>query len=115
MDKQEGCSTNNAPFFYEPDYVLWRTIVKTYLMSLGFYFWSAVENGYTTPTTLPIDTTGKRLSDNNSKAKNAIMYGLEKYIFAKVMHFWLAKEIWDKLHKIYEGDQKVKKEKLQNP
>jgi hypothetical protein len=103
----------NAPFFDGLDYVFWSIIMKTYLMSLGFDVWSVVENGYTTPTTPPRDIDGKRLSDNNSKAKNAILYGLEKSVFVKVTHCHSTKEIWDKLHKIYEGNDKVKKEKLQ--
>jgi hypothetical protein len=54
-----------------------------------------------------------RLSENNSKSKNAILCGLERSMFSKVMHCASTKEIWDKLQKIYEGDNKVKKEKLQ--
>lgn len=33
--------------------------------------------------------------------------------FVKVMHLTSAKDIWDKLQKTYEGDDKVKKAKLQ--
>jgi hypothetical protein len=51
--------------------------MKTYLMELWFEFWSAVKNGYTTPTTPPVDAIGKRISDNNSKAMGAILCGLE--------------------------------------
>ena len=36
-----------------------------------------------------------------------------KMVFAKVMHYKTTKEIWDKLHTIYEGDIKVKRAKLQ--
>ena len=82
-------------------------------MSLGFKVWSAVENGYTAPTIPHILPTALRLSDNNSKSKNAIMFGLARSMFSKVMHCSSAKEIWDKLQKICEGDNKVKKEKLQ--
>jgi hypothetical protein len=41
------------------------------------------------------------------------MNSLEDSVFIKVMHFISTKEMWDKLHKIYEGDDKIKKEKLQ--
>lgn len=34
-------------------------------------------------------------------------------IFTKVVHCKYAKEIWDKLQNIYEGDEKIKKVKLQ--
>ena len=41
------------------------------------------------------------------------MCGLEESMFFKVMCCASPKEIWDKLQKIYEGDEKFKKEKLQ--
>jgi hypothetical protein len=77
MDKQEGFSTNRAPLFDGSNYAFWSIRMRTYLMALGFDIWSAVKNGYTTPTTPPVDAAGKRLSDNNAKAMNAILCGLE--------------------------------------
>jgi hypothetical protein len=50
---------------------------------------------------------------NNSKATNAFLNGLGESIFTKVAHFKYAKEIWDKLRNIYEGDSKVKAAKIQ--
>ena len=44
---------------------------------------------------------------------NAILSGLAKIVFVKVMHCETVKEIWDKLNNIYEGDDKVKGAKLQ--
>jgi hypothetical protein len=52
-----------------------------------------------------------KLGQNNSKATNSLMNGLGE---SKVAHFKYAKEIWDKLQNIYEGDSKVKATKLQN-
>jgi hypothetical protein len=54
-----------------------------------------------------------KLSENNSKAINALLNGLSDTIFTKVAHCKSAKEIWDKLRNIYEGDSKVKTTKLQ--
>ena len=54
-----------------------------------------------------------KLGQNNSKAKNALLNGLSEMIFTKVAHCKSAKDIWDKLQNIYEGDSKVKEEKLQ--
>jgi hypothetical protein len=54
-----------------------------------------------------------KLNQNNSKAKNALLNGLSETIFTKVAHCKSAKEIWDKLQNIYEGDSKVKEAKLQ--
>jgi hypothetical protein len=39
--------------------------------------------------------------------------GLRNTVFTKVAHCKSAKEIWDKLQNIYEGDTKVKEAKLQ--
>jgi hypothetical protein len=54
-----------------------------------------------------------KLSKNNSKAKNALMNGLSETVFTKVAHCKSAKDIWDKIQNIYEGDSKVKEAKLQ--
>ena len=53
------------------------------------------------------------LYEDNSKAMNAILSGLTKIVFVKVMHCEIVKAIWDKLKNIYEGDDKVKGAKLQ--
>jgi hypothetical protein len=53
------------------------------------------------------------LGENNSKAINALLNGLSDTIFTKVAHCKYAKEIWDKLLNIYEGDSKFKAVKLQ--
>jgi hypothetical protein len=54
-----------------------------------------------------------KLDENNSKATIALLNGLSDMIFTKVAHCKSTKEIWDKLQNIYEGDTKVKEEKLQ--
>jgi hypothetical protein len=54
-----------------------------------------------------------KLGQNNSKAKNALMNGLSEMAFTKVSHCKSAKEIWNKLQNIYEGDSKVKAAKFQ--
>ena len=70
-------------------------------------------NRYNVPATPPIDNARKKLYEDNSKETNAILSGLVETIFVKVMHCETAKEIWDKLKNIYEGDDKVKGAKLQ--
>ena len=82
-------------------------------MSLGFDVWKFVENGYTSLVTPPIDTARKKICNDNSREINAILRGLTNLIFVKVMHCKSAKEIWDKLKVMYEGDIKVKESKLQ--
>jgi hypothetical protein len=88
--------------------------MKTYLMSLGFEVWNTIENGYTAPTTPLVLPTSIKLNANNSNSKNAIICGLDESMFVKVMHYASTKEIWDKLQNVYEGDDKVNKEKILN-
>jgi hypothetical protein len=54
-----------------------------------------------------------KLDQNNSKDKNALLNGLSEMVFIKVAHCKSAKEIWDKIQNIDEGDSKVKAAKLQ--
>jgi hypothetical protein len=54
-----------------------------------------------------------KLGENNSKATNALLNGLNDTIFMKVAHCKFSKKIWDKLRNIYEGDTKVKEAKIQ--
>jgi hypothetical protein len=88
--------------------------MKLFLQTQGVDIWKAVLNEYKVPTTIPIDSTCKRLYESNSKAMYAILGGLVGSKFVKVMHCESAKEIWDKLKNVYEGDTKVKSAKLQS-
>jgi hypothetical protein len=65
------------------------------------------------PSTPPTEKYGKKLSENNSKDKGTIPRSLHDSVFVKVMHFNTVKDLWDKLQNIYEGDAKVKEDKLQ--
>jgi hypothetical protein len=49
----------------------------------------------------------------NSKYRHVILAALAPTIASKVMGCSTAKEVWDKLKNIYEGDPKVKQVKLQ--
>ena len=51
--------------------------------------------------------------EGNSKSLNAILSGLKKLVFTKVMQCTSAKQAWDKLRIIYEGESKVKESKIQ--
>ena len=87
--------------------------MKTYIQAQGFQVWKSIVDGYTTPTVPPTNDKAVKLSENNSKAKNALLNGLNDMIFTKVSHCKSIKEIWDKLLNIYEGYSKVKATKLQ--
>jgi hypothetical protein len=87
--------------------------MKAYIQAHGFQVWQSIVDGYIAPTVPPTSDKAVKLSENNSKAINALLNGLSDTIFTKVAHCNSAKEIWDKLRNIYEGDSKVKTIKLQ--
>ncbi|GLJ43620.1 hypothetical protein SUGI_0907960 [Cryptomeria japonica] len=106
-------SSFKAPMFDGANYAFWSRRMETYLSSLGFYVWMFVKNGYIVPNAPPIDLDAKKKYENNAKAKHVIHIGLTGNEFVKVMHCSSAKETWDKLKRLFEGDVKVKEAKLQ--
>jgi hypothetical protein len=44
-----------------------------------------VVDGFTTPTTPPIDKDGKKLEENDSRAKNVIHIGVVESIYINIM------------------------------
>jgi hypothetical protein len=113
MDQQEEMSNNKSPLFNGEGYALWKIRIKNFMLALGFNIWQSVVDCYTAPTTPPKDVVGKKISNDNSRAVNGILARLTNSICVKVMHFKSAKEIWDELEVVYEGDDKVKEAKLQ--
>ena len=81
---------NGIPQFDGQKYAFWSRRVKTCIQEHGFEIWQWVVNGYKEPTV-----------------------GLHESVYAKVVHCKSAKEIWEKLENIYEGDSRVKETKLQ--
>ena len=79
----------------------------------GFEIWQSVVDGYKEPTIPPTNDNRKKLSLNHSKSTNSLLNGLYDLIYTKFIHFSSAKDIWDKLQNIYEGDSKFKAAKLQ--
>ena len=112
MDKKLEFTKHGLPLFDGQNYAFWSMRMKLFLHTQGVDVWQAVLNDYNVPATIPVDSVGKRLYENNSKAMYAILGGLAASEFVKVMHCASAKEIWDKLKNVYEGDTKVKSAKL---
>ena len=73
----------------------------------------SVEKGYNPSKTPPTDPDEKKACNCNYKARHNILNALSPTIQTKVRCCTSAKEVWDKLKKIYEGDEKVKQVKLQ--
>ena len=87
--------------------------MKTYVQAHGFEVWKSVVDGHKEPLVASTNERAIRLSQNNSKATNALLNGLCESVYTKFIHCKSAKDIWDKLQNIYEGDSKVKAAKLQ--
>ncbi|XP_059067426.1 uncharacterized protein LOC131858256 [Cryptomeria japonica] len=112
MDR-EGSSASKAPLFDGTDYAFWKVRMQTYLIFLGVDVWTVVFNGYIVPQSIPIDHDGKKEYENDTKAKHAILCGLSKDVFVKIMHCRSSKQVWDKLKNSYHGNDKVKQAKIQ--
>ena len=103
----------NVPIFDGNNYVYRSKRMQAYIISLGFYVWRLVKEGYTEPKDGP--TTNDEIVDyeHNAIAMNAILGGLNKSEFFKGINYASAKEMWDKLATIYQGDTKFQEAKLQ--
>jgi hypothetical protein len=71
-----------------------------------------VKTGYVNPVVLA-NKDDKIKFNFNAKDMNVILSGLAKAEFVKVIHSKTSKDMWDKLNRSYEGNEKVKDAKLQ--
>ena len=82
-------------------------------MSLGCQVWATTQQDHKIGNQYPTDTVELGEYEGNAKSLNAILRGLTSLLFTKVMQCKSAKQAWDKLRIIYEGEYKVKESKLQ--
>lgn len=106
-------ATGELPMFDGTNFGFWKKRMSYYLMSLGPEVWHYVLNGYKASSTLPTNLEERKAYIANAKALNSISSGISDSEFTKVMNCDSAKEVWDKLIALYDGDSKVKKAKLQ--
>jgi hypothetical protein len=111
--KRNNMYKNRIPQCDGHKYAFWRRWMKTYIQAQGFEIWQSVVDRYKEPTIPPTSEKEMKLSQNNSKATNALLNGLGESVYTKVVHCKSAKEIWAKLQNIYEGDSKVKETNIQ--
>jgi uncharacterized lipoprotein YehR (DUF1307 family) len=82
-------------------------------MALRVDIWYSVVNSYVISNNAPTGQNEKNFMSCNSKSRHVILEALAPTIVSKVMGCNTAKEVWDKLKIIYEGDPKLKQVKLQ--
>ena len=95
---------NGIRLFDGHKYAFWSIMMKTYIHAQGFQVSQSIVDGYIAPAVPPTNDKAVKLGENNSKAKNALLNGLNDTVFTKFSHCKSTKDIWDKLQNIYEGD-----------
>ena len=113
MDRSQ--SLNVLPYFYGNNYAIWKVRIRAFLCSIDDNVWDAVEVGWTRPEAAKStwDKAALVAANANSKALNAIFYGVSLDEFHRISHITVAKEAWEILETTYEGTKKVKDTKLQ--
>ncbi|XP_057846870.2 uncharacterized protein LOC131056581 [Cryptomeria japonica] len=86
--------------------------MEAFIHSLDVKMWEVVSNKYIVPSAIPIDVDEKTKYELDKRACFAILCGLSKEVFVKVMYFKSTNEVWTNLESIYQGDEKVKESKL---
>ncbi|CAM9000303.1 unnamed protein product [Rhodiola kirilowii] len=114
MSLKEGQSTNRPPLLEGPNYAYWKSKMKAFLKSLDERAWRAVMIGCSEPmmanpegAVMPkLEAMWSEADDvaaiGNSKALNAIFYGVDENVFKLIAECEVAKEAWDILKIAYE-------------
>ena len=107
-------ASGKPPLFDGTNFGFWKKRMTYYLMSLGPEVQHFCQTKYQATSTLPTDQDERKAYIANEKAMNSITSGITDSVFTKIMHCTSAKEMWEKLVGLYDGDSKVKKEKIQS-
>jgi len=113
MRSEKGVYSIITPLFSGTNILFWKVIRREYLQAIGADVWGIVESRYQYPTTIPVDTVGKKQYEANEKDINVILESMAESEFMKFMQLNTTKGMWDKLIQNYEGHIKVKGTKLQ--
>ena len=113
MDRPQ--SLNAPPFFDGSSYAFWKVHIRAFLCAIDETVWDSGENGQARPTTPKAewDKAALALTNTNSKAINAIFFGVSANDFHRISHVKTAQEAWKILKTTYEGTKKVNDTKLQ--
>ena len=63
---------------------------------------------YIVPKIVPTNPNDKLTYELDKKARYTLLWGLTKYVFAKVVYCQSTNDTWVKLETIYQGDENVK-------
>ena len=87
-------SFNAPPFFDGSNYAIWKVRMRAFLCAIDESIWDPNLNGYVKPTTAKSEwnKVALALANPNSKAINAIFYGVSPDEFHRISHVETAKE-----------------------
>ena len=74
--------------------------------------WDDVVTKYIVPKIVPTNPNDKLTYELDKKARYALLWGLTKDVFAKVVYCQFSNDTWVKLETIYQGYEKVKQSDL---
>ncbi|XP_059067707.1 uncharacterized protein LOC131858475 [Cryptomeria japonica] len=106
--------TFKAPKFDGTNIAYWRERMKYHLATMLVEIWESIKKGYNAPQNGPTTIDEIKTYESDAKDTIAIVTCLNDAIFSKVIEVKLAKEIWEKLKSLCEGDEKTKQAKLIN-
>ncbi|CAL2227934.1 unnamed protein product [Prunus armeniaca] len=116
-------SCNSPPYFDGNNYAAWREKFEIFLDALDEYASGYLTKEWVAPVkTVEGELVSKPRSEwteaevfaaySNKKARNALVTALSSTQFAHIQHIPNAKQAWDKLRVVHEGDDQVRTLKL---
>ncbi|CAL9028709.1 unnamed protein product [Prunus brigantina] len=117
-------SCNSPPYFDGNNFAAWREKFEIFLDALDEYASEYLTKEWVAPVkTVEGEVVPKPRSEwsyaevfaaySNKKARNALVTALSSTQFAHIQHIPNAKQAWDKLRVVHEGDDQVRTLKLQ--
>lgn len=115
-DRDRSGSINCLPYFDGEDYTPWRVMMQAFLYSQDENIWNIVENGWVHPTK-PVDSKAVEGSNIKLEPKPRSEWStieVRDYKERKrIGTCKTAKKAWDLLRVTYEGNKRVRAQKLQ--
>ncbi|XP_062006090.1 uncharacterized protein LOC133723293 [Rosa rugosa] len=125
-------SINSPPWFDGEDYSQWKIMMRAFLYSQDENMWKIVETGWVHPTkpenSKATESSGAKMipkpkeewsteevrdCNHDFKARNSLFTALSKKERVRISHCETAKKAWDLLQVTYEGNKRVRAQKLQ--
>ncbi|XP_021828798.1 uncharacterized protein LOC110769176 [Prunus avium] len=105
-------SCNSPPYFDENNYAAWRKKIEIFLDALDEYAIKTVESEVVPKPRSEWTEVEVFAAYSNKKARNALVTALSSTQFSHIQHIPNAKQAWDKLRVVHEGDDQVRTLKL---